>query len=116
MASTALSNLAKNPSKADKTAQMLNAVIALHPRAPALEPEPQPPGGGSRKRKAPAAERRSQERQRLTVTVGGGQKMQQDLPLKRALHPANDPFDENNAPANERQWYERVKAAPKAKK
>jgi hypothetical protein len=112
MASTVLSNLAANPSRTSKAAQMLTTIISLHARAPVLEPDP--PAGGRGKRKTAALDRRPAIRPQLTVTAGGGQKMQQDLPLK-ALRPDRDPFDERNAPANERQWYERVKTAPKAK-
>jgi transcriptional regulator with XRE-family HTH domain len=112
-ASTVLSNLVKNPSRPADAAQKLAAVMVLYPRDES-EPEPTPPAGRGKRRTA-AAERRDAPRPQLTVTAGGGQKMQLDLPLKKALEPPRDPFDEKNAPANERLWYEKVKAAPKAK-
>lgn len=109
MASTALSNLARNPDRAAKAAETLLMLMNIHPR----DPDPSRPvehvGASSPAEAArPAA--------RLTVKAGGGQKMQLSLPLHRALNPERDPFDERNAPANEQEWYSRVRAAPKAKK
>jgi transcriptional regulator with XRE-family HTH domain len=113
-ASTVLSNLVKNPTRPADAAEKLAAVMVLY-RRDETDPEPTPPSGRG-KRRTTATERRDAPRTQLTVTAGGGQKMQLDLPLKRVLQPAHDPFDEKNAPANERLWYEKVKAAPKAKK
>jgi hypothetical protein len=103
MASTALSNLARNPERAAKAAETLAMLGVIHPREP--DPTPaQPITAGA----APAG--RGASRAKLTVKTGGGQKLQLDLPLKTVL----DPFDQSSAPANERAWYERVRAAPKA--
>jgi hypothetical protein len=102
MASTALSNLARNPNGAVAASKTLELLIGLHPR----EPDPSP----SHVPSSHAAAARTRGKPKLTVKAGGGQKMQLDLPLKTVANP----FDKAAAPAREREWYERVKSAPKA--
>jgi transcriptional regulator with XRE-family HTH domain len=104
MASTALSNLARNPKRTDKTSETLRGLLFTYPR----EPDPSAPSPVTEG--ASAAAERPSGKARLTVKAGGGQKMQLGLPFKTVANP----WDKRAAPQNERDWYERVKAAPKA--
>jgi hypothetical protein len=107
MASTALSNLARNPKSAERVAKTLESLLQIHPRE--VEPEPEPPAPG-RKRERATATTTPGGKARLTVTAGGGKKVQMALPFKTVA----DPWDTSQAPANERAWYAKVKGAPKA--
>jgi hypothetical protein len=103
MASTALSNLAKNPERAAKAAETLETLTRINPR------EPTPTAPASAEQGSSGA--RARGKTKLTVKEGGGQKMQLDLPWRTVA----DPFDKTSASPRERAWYERVRAAPKAK-
>jgi transcriptional regulator with XRE-family HTH domain len=99
-----------DPQRALPFAKDMVATVMKHR---AGTPSPTTPSTPSHKRKkaTPKAEKKAQSgRANLILKIGGGQKQQFDLPLQ-SLRKAND---ERNAPANERAWYDRVKAVPKA--
>lgn len=105
MASQALSNLARNPQRADKTAETLAMLVQMYPR------EPDPAGPSAPVTEAKSASERAGGKAKLTVTRGGGKRVQLALPFRTV----SNPWDERSAPAKEQQWYSKLKAAPKAK-
>jgi hypothetical protein len=106
MASTALSNLARNPRRADKTSETLEMLLTTYPR----EPDPTSPTPVVEGASVAAAQ--SPGKARLTVKAGGGKKIQMSLPFPART--AANPWDNSQAPTNERAWYERLKSSPKA--
>jgi hypothetical protein len=107
MAVTILTSLAKNPEKAAQSFQMLDTLVRVHGKAPE---DPKPPTPTKPKKittSAPAV--RSSGKAALVLKIGGGKKQQFDLPLVRSA------FRSDSAPPNERAWYERVRAVPKAR-
>jgi transcriptional regulator with XRE-family HTH domain len=110
LASGVLASIAKRPDQPEGATAMLAALIQHH-GSKAPPPSPSSPSSGKKaKRTTAAAQRRAPGRVALTVTQGGGQKRQLALPLRTVA----DPFNADTAPRREQEWYERVKAAPKA--
>lgn len=109
MAGTALASIAKRPDQPEGVMAMLSALVEHHTRAPTPGPGSPSPAKGSKKKSA-AALRGEGKVVALTLTHGGGQKRQLALPLRTVA----DPFDTRQASRRELDWYEEVKAAPKA--
>jgi transcriptional regulator with XRE-family HTH domain len=111
LAAGVLSSIAKRPDQPEGATAMLTALIEHHTvtAPPPISPSPAP--GTSRRTKKSAASSRKSGKVILSVMQGGGQKRQ--LPL--ALRTVKDPFDQRSATPRELAWYERVKAAPKAR-
>jgi hypothetical protein len=106
LASQLLAALAKNPEETPKLLPTLVGIVERHAQVPQ---EPQPPITPKPTRKASkAAEARPRTKAALVLKIGGGQKQQFSLPLVRSA------FKTSSASANERAWYERLKAVPKA--
>lgn len=82
--------------------------IAEHPSGPPAAP----PESGTRRRRESVSARKAQPA-RLSVIPGGGSTSQLALPLKKAISPRRNPFDESSASWDERQHYQKW-TAPKA--
>lgn len=74
---------------------------------------PPAPGPKRTKRDTASQSERKSEPAKLAVIPGGGNKSQLALPLRKAVAPAKNPFDESNAPKRERDLYPNW-TAPKA--
>lgn len=109
IAESTLAGLAKDPAGAERVAGVLQLLVSSPPPSPPPSGPTTPAVGGKESAKQRAANRPSGKAQ-LVLKLGGGDKRQLSLPLKTV----RNPFDSAAAPANERAWYERVKAAPKA--
>lgn len=108
MAALALQKFAKNPAiERDRTVAMLAAVIQSAPRAPVT-----PPTTPRTKKVASKTQAlvKGEGKANLVLKLGGGQRQMFDMPLQ-SLRKA---VDNRNASQRERDWYERVRAAPKA--
>jgi hypothetical protein len=105
MAVSILTSLAKSPEKPGMSFQMLETLVRVHGRRP-QDPPPAPTKTKKTTTSAPAT--RATGKAALVLKIGGGKKQQFNLPLTRGA------FRSETAPANERAWYERVKAVPKA--
>lgn len=105
MAASIMASLAKSPENPAASLEMLKTLVRVHSRAPE-GPPPSPSRSG--KTTTSAAAMRSTGRAALVLKIGNGEKQQFSLPLTRKA------FRAESAPANERAWYERVKAVPKA--
>lgn len=108
-----LTSLAKTPDTHAAMADTLEALAKIHVSVPPADP---PTPTKAKDKEAAPAQARQAGKANLTVKIGGGQKMQYDLPLRPdlPLRTVKDPFNPNHAPPAERQWYDRVRAAPKA--
>lgn len=102
-----LTSLAKNPEQAKKTVEMLETLARVHAR-PVPKQEPRASPDAKKKIASVAGEKRPRTKAALVLKIGGGQNQQFTLPLSRSA------FRTESAPANERAWYDRVKAVPKA--
>lgn len=106
MASTLLGALPKSPEEVGKAIESLENLARVHGRPPTSPP----PSAPKKKRASTAAERRPREKTALVLKIGGGQRQQFSLPLSRSA------FKPESAPKNERDWYDQVRAVPKADK
>lgn len=109
MAGTLLASLVKHPEKAHSVAETLSAFAQLRKRGTS-EPDPEPPKPTKIKTTPSKADvKRPSGRSALVLKIGGGEKRQYELQLRRdAFRPAS------SVTANEAQWYERLRAIPKA--
>lgn len=107
LATTALATLGKEPEGYAKTAELLESLAKIYPRLP--DPSPSP---GARKAKTTTSvPARREGKAHLTLKIGGGNNPQFNLPLRTV----KDPFNAKHATPSEREWYETLRAAPKAK-
>ncbi len=106
LARAALNGIVSDPDQAGNAVEAIELAMRSH------TPPPSPP---SPPRKTPAAEkmpsRRPDGRANLTLQLGGGEKRQLALPLRTV----RDPFDPRAVPAREREWYNKLTVAPKAR-
>jgi len=109
MAGTALASIAKRPDQPEGVMAMLSALVEHHTLTPTPGPD-SPTSTKGTKKKSAAKLRGAGKVVTLTLTQGGGQKRQLALPLRTVA----DPFDTRQASVREREWYDDVKAAPKA--
>lgn len=108
MAGTLLTSLVKHPEKAHSLAETLAAFAQLRKRT-ATDPDPQPPKPAKVKVQPKADAKRPGGRAALVLKIGGGEKRQYELQLRRdAFRPAS------TVSAKEAEWYERLRATPKA--
>lgn len=108
MAGTLLASLVKHPEKAHSLAETLAAFAQLRKRT--AEPDPDPPPKPAKIKTAPKADaKRAPGRAALVLKIGGGEKRQYELQLRReAFQPAS------TVSTKEAQWYERLRSVPKA--
>lgn len=106
MAAPVIAALLANPERAAEMGRQFEALVEMRRRPPPGSPKP------TRKKTTEAA-RKTPAKARLTVTEGGGQQTPQ-LGLRLPLRTVADPFKPALAPQNEKDWYAKLKTAPKA--
>lgn len=109
MAGPLLASLMKHPEKAQSVAETMAALVQLR-KLEKGEPDPEPPKPAKIKTAPSKSDaKRPAGRAALVLKIGGGEKRQYELQLRReAFRPAS------SVTANEAQWYERLRAIPKA--
>ena len=107
VAATMLQEFPKDLSEAgaQKAAETLATLHRSFPAAPSEPEPPKPKKTAARRQQQTAKADKAPAKSRLTVTVGGGQKSQYDLPLKKTVR---DPFSDS-PPPSEAKWYKSLK-------
>lgn len=106
LAGPVLAALLENPGSAAEMGEELAAIVARR--------SPPPTTPTDKKRRVTAPEKRATGMHRMTVTEGGG-KPKPQLGLRLPLRTVANPFDVQQAPKKEADWYQQLKAKPKAR-